>query len=158
MHASEMGIGHSLLRPEFAIFGTGYRMLIDSTMTNGAYELMYFMVPVGTGPPTHIHQHEDECYFITGGQFEVKIGNRSFSVSEGDYVHLPRKIPHCIRNSSKEMSSFLCWVTPGNLGGFFEAIKQPWAKDEKYPGMLNNQGIEQLMNLAAKYDVELLPD
>lgn len=149
--------GCGLMRPEHSIFGIGYKLLVDAETTKGSYELMYFLVPYGLGPPTHVHQNEDECYFITDGKFEATVGDETINVSKGDYLHLPRQIPHTIRNIDEGMSSFLCWVTPGNLGGFFDALKQPWPIGEKYPGMLNNQGIEQLVALAAKFDVKLIP-
>lgn len=145
-------------RPSHSIMGIGYSLLVDSQQTNGNYELMKFVVPPGLGPPTHMHRNEDECYFILDGKFEIKLADELFTVGQGEYLHLPRNVAHGIRNIGENTGSFLCWVIPGNLGGFFEQFKKPWLANELDPPPLTQQDISKLMQAAKDFDLVLLAD
>lgn len=145
-------------RPKFAVVGVGYSKLITSEQTNGQYELLKFVFPKGSGPPRHLHNREDECYYILEGEFEATVGEKTFTISEGEFVHLPRKVPHTIRNLREEMSSFLCWVIPGNMGAFFDRVKKPWPEDAEFAPPLTPEDIHALMEAAKDFDLILFAD
>jgi mannose-6-phosphate isomerase-like protein (cupin superfamily) len=141
-------------RPQEAILGTGYELLIDSASTGGAYELMKFVVPPTLGPPTHMHTREDEHYYFLDGVFEVTIGDQKIDASAGTFLHLPRDVPHGLINVGQTEGSFLCWVIPGNLGGFFGQFKKPWPADQKYPPVLTRDDIQRMTEIAESFGIE----
>ena len=155
-HSLEAIAGSVLDRPTESILGIGYSLLITAQQTGGLYELMKFVVPGGHGPPPHIHQHEDECFYVIEGEFDVTAGGRSLHAVPGTYIHLPRGQAHAFRNTTTAMSSFLCWVMPGNLAGFFDAFKRPWPADAEQPTPVNDEDIQKLLAAASKYGVQIL--
>lgn len=148
-------IPSALVRPERSILGIGYSLLIDSAQTGGAYEVMQFVVPVGHGPPPHVHELEDESFYIVSGEFELTLGERTLRARPGDCIHLPRRTPHSFRNVSGELATFLCWVVPGNLAGFFDAFARPWPKDDSLPPPVSDEDVARMLAAAARYRIEM---
>ena len=155
--ANQQIVGSALERPSDAILGIGYSLLVTAEDTGGAYELMKFSVPNGLGPPPHIHHREDEHFFVLEGEFEVTIGSQTHMAKSGTFLHLPKHVPHGLRATNAELCSFLCWVIPGNLGRFFNSFKKPWPKDSKYPPLLTENDIQDLVRVSKDFDIELLP-
>src|SRR5262245_49481603 len=115
--------GSALERPTDSILGMGYALLISAEQTGGQYELMKFTVPGRQGPPPHVHHNEEECFYVIDGEFDVRIGDATVHAKPGSYIHMPRNVAHGFRNTTDSTGSFLCWVMPGNLAGFFDAFK-----------------------------------
>ncbi len=154
MNPGHVVSGSALERPTEAILGTGYRLLIDSESTGGAYELMKFMVPPTLGPPLHRHTREDEHYYFLNGKFEVAVGDATIEATAGTFLHLPRNVPHGLINIGDSHGSFLCWVIPGNLGKLFGQFTKPWPTDEKFPPVLNRDDILKMTQAALEFGVE----
>ena len=150
------GSGTVLDRPVDAILGIGYSLLVNAEQTGGAYELMKFTVPGDFGPPPHIHRREDECFYVVDGCFDVMVGDETVTAEAGTYIHLPRGVPHSFRNKTSSMASFLCWVLPGNLAGFFDAFKRPWPATEDRPPPVTEQDIGAMLAAATRYDIQIL--
>jgi mannose-6-phosphate isomerase-like protein (cupin superfamily) len=49
----------------------------------------------------HAHDHEDELFLVLEGTFEMQYRARSVSVSEGEFVIVPRGVEHCPRASEE---------------------------------------------------------
>jgi quercetin dioxygenase-like cupin family protein len=141
-------------RPSEAILGTGYELLINSKATDGAYELMKFVVPPGLGPPKHKHTREDEHYFFLEGDFVVSVGDETVTATAGTFLHLPRNIPHGLINVGETEGSFLCWVFPGNLGNLFAKFTKPWPADQKHPPVLKREDIQAMVAAGAEFGIE----
>lgn len=148
-------MGSALPRPNESILGIGYSLLISSEQTGGAYELMRFVVPAGAGAPPHVHTREDEMFYVVEGELEVLYGDTGRRIKAGDYAHLPRGTQHGFRNASSSTASFLCWVVPGNLGGFFDAFKRDWPAEQETPMPPDGEDISKLMKAAVKYGLEI---
>jgi mannose-6-phosphate isomerase-like protein (cupin superfamily) len=148
--------GTSHARPSHSVLGIGYSLLVSSQQTGGAYELMLFLAPAGHGPPPHVHRHEDELFYILEGEFDVLFGERTLHVRPGDYIHLPRGTPHAFRNTTNRNASFLCWVTPGTLGPFFDAFQRDWPADQALPPPVGEEDINKLMAAAARHEIQIL--
>jgi len=143
-------------RASHSILGLGYSLLIDSETTGGAYELMRFDAPAGASPPPHRHRHEDENFLIVEGRFEVSIDGTTHAVGPGDTLHLPRGKAHTFRNVGESMGSFLCWVVPGNLGGFFESFAHEWPAWEELPPALTDEDVQKMLTASEAYEIEII--
>lgn len=62
--------------------------------TEGGHALMRIVVNRGAEPPAHTHSREDESYFILKGSIRYTVGEDSITVNSGEYVYLPKGIPH----------------------------------------------------------------
>ena len=148
--------GSAWERPTSSILGIGYRLVIPADQTDGAYELMQFVVPKNHGPAPHVHHREDECFYVVDGEFEVSVGDQRIPAPAGTCIHLPRNVPHTFLNLSDSMSTFLCWVLPGQLAGFFAAFQRDWPTDQDQPDPVTEDDISRLMAAAAQHDIEIL--
>ncbi|RXH57695.1 cupin domain-containing protein [Granulicella sibirica] len=88
--------------------------------TNGAFDFAESKMKKGTEPPPHIHDREDELFYILAGELKVFADGQVFTVAAGETVFLPRNIPHAYLIQSDECH-VLALITPG---GFFTAINK----------------------------------
>jgi mannose-6-phosphate isomerase-like protein (cupin superfamily) len=66
--------------------------------TGGSTGLFRQTIAPKSGPPTHIHQTEDEFFYVVKGEFKLKLGDRIVSapaqsvmfVPRGDGTHFPK--------------------------------------------------------------------
>ena len=77
---------------------------VNSRSTGGAYCLFERITQPRKGVGLHIHENEDETYYILEGEYEIQCGDQIYSASKGSVAVLPRKIPHASRNISNEVS------------------------------------------------------
>jgi mannose-6-phosphate isomerase-like protein (cupin superfamily) len=56
--------------------------------TGGAISV--FETSIGAGPPLHVHEHEDECFYVLGGAISVRCGGDAYEAGPGSFVFLPR--------------------------------------------------------------------
>jgi quercetin dioxygenase-like cupin family protein len=46
------------------------------------------------GAPSHVHAHEDECFYVLEGTITVECGDDAWTLGPGAFVFLPRGVPH----------------------------------------------------------------
>ena len=73
-----------------------------------------------SGPPTHIHQTEDEFFYVVTGEFKVKLGDRILSAPAQSIMFVPRETAHTFENVGTEPGVLLVGVTPGGFEKMFE--------------------------------------
>lgn len=54
-------------------------------------------LPVGSAPPLHVHDELDDTWYVIEGQMAVRCGDDELVVGAGDWVSMPRGIPHAFR-------------------------------------------------------------
>ncbi|MDY7094863.1 MAG: cupin domain-containing protein [Acidobacteriota bacterium] len=106
------------------IFGLKIVGKIFSDETGGQYSVIVSNVPPGGGPPRHVHQHEDELFYVLRGDFEFFSGDTTVRASKGALLSLPRGLPHGFRNVGEEPGVLINTISPGGFEAFFEAIDQ----------------------------------
>ena len=50
--------------------------------------------PQGSGPPPHVHECEDEAFYVLEGSYGVTVGDDRFDAREGSFIFAPRRVPH----------------------------------------------------------------
>lgn len=145
--------------------GNGKRLwVVDELMTfkasgedtSGAYSLTDSVVPPGGGPPPHIHHREYEAFWVLEGELEVQVGEKSFRAGTGSFVHLPKGIVHTYESVGTEPARFLTLMVPAGLEKFFEEVGKA-GSDATSPPPFEQEDIDELLAVAPKYGVEILP-
>jgi mannose-6-phosphate isomerase-like protein (cupin superfamily) len=54
-------------------------------------------VSPGGGAPLHVHPSLDDSFYLLDGQLAMRCGEHTFLARPGDYVVLPRGVPHTFR-------------------------------------------------------------
>ena len=82
--------------------GSEVAMLAKGEDTGGRFTLMSGEVKRGSEPPPHVHEWEDEFYYVLQGEMEVYCGTDVFRACSGEVIFLPQGIPHafnCVTSS-----------------------------------------------------------
>ena len=132
------------------IFGIEIVGKIMSHQTNGEYSVVVSTTPPDGGPPLHVHENEDELFYVLEGEYEFRCGEKKIRVSKGALVHLPRKLPHGFRNVGKEPGMLMNTIMPGGFEHFFEEVDQ-LPKDMPLER-------KKVQSIASKYGLKFLPD
>jgi mannose-6-phosphate isomerase-like protein (cupin superfamily) len=97
--------------------------------TGGA--LSVFETTIGAGPPLHVHDQEDECFYVLGGELSVRCGSDTFDASAGSFVFLPRGRPHRFWARDRP-AKLLLIIVPGGIEGYFQQINNAATDEERY--------------------------
>jgi quercetin 2,3-dioxygenase len=76
--------------------------------TGGSVGLFRQTIAPKSGPPTHIHQTEDEFFYVVKGEFKIKLGDRIMNAPAQSVIFVPRGTAHTFQNVGSE---------PGVLAG-----------------------------------------
>ena len=87
--------------------------------TGGAYALIETANDPATGVRLHVHEREEETWFVLEGEFVFQVGNQTFRAHPGDYVFGPRGVPHRYANETASIARALILVTPAGFEGFW---------------------------------------
>jgi len=93
-----------------------------SSQTNGEYSVILTETPPNGGPPKHVHAHEDELFYILQGTFLFHCGDQQIEASQGDFIRLPKGIPHSFVNTDSNTGITMNTITPGGFENFFNEI------------------------------------
>jgi len=103
------------------VFDAQISVKISSHDTRGAFAVMETSTPPKSGPPLHLHQREDEWWYILDGNFLFEDGN-TFHAGPGDTVFAPRRTRHTFQNVGTVPGRALVTVVPGGFEMFFQEI------------------------------------
>jgi mannose-6-phosphate isomerase-like protein (cupin superfamily) len=95
-------------------------ILATHEQTGGTLGLFRQTIAPNSGPPTHIHQNEDEFFYVVSGEFSIKVGERTVSAPARSVVFVPRGTAHAFRNVGTQPGELLEGVTPGGFEKMFE--------------------------------------
>ena len=131
--------------PVYSVLGDPVRLVVSQQSTGGAYCVLELTAAPGSGVPAHIHQHEDEVFFIVEGTFEVTLDDEVSQAGPGTIINLPRGQRHGYRNLSPHPGKVWVTVVPGKLEAMFGDL----AGDPPSP--------QRLMEVCQGYGIEFQP-
>ncbi|REG81354.1 cupin domain-containing protein [Algoriphagus antarcticus] len=73
----------------------------------------------GRGTPLHIHNSQDEIFYIIEGAYYFQVGDVKYDLAVGDSIFLPRKIPHAWTQKSEKGRMTVILQPAGKLEDFF---------------------------------------
>lgn len=96
--------------------------------TGGA--LSVFETSIAAGPPLHVHDREDECFYVLDGELSIRCGGEAFDEAAGSFVFLPRGRPHRFWAAGRPARLLLIAV-PGGIEAYFREINAASGDDER---------------------------
>lgn len=121
--------------------------------TEGRYALIEVHGAHGDQPPLHSHHDADEAFFVLEGELEVWAGPTHATLRPGDYVLLPKQVPHCYLVTSRAPARWLMMVTPAGFEQFMLGVSRP-ADEARIPDPSPPPTPEQLERfIAAGVDI-----
>ena len=107
---------------------------ITSRQMDGAYCVCEMTMMPGEGVPRHVHDRDEEFYYVLEGAYEFQAGDERFTGEAGSIVVIPRDVPHEFRNAGDVPARALMIFRPGGFDELLGEIREAAAAgalDEK---------------------------
>lgn len=135
--------------------GTLLHLRATGADTAGAYGLVEEHLYGGFATPRHVQTREDEAFLVMEGEMTFWRGDERLVAHAGDFVFLPRGIPHAFRVDSPRAHAFNL-ISPAGFEHFFADMGQPAAAPVMPPPPDGPPDVERMMGILADYGVEVL--
>ena len=73
----------------------------------------------GKGTPLHIHNSQDEIFYVIEGAYKFQVGGDKYDLITGDSIFLPRQIAHAWTQVSEKGRMTVTLQPAGKLENFF---------------------------------------
>jgi Cupin domain len=108
----------------------------------------------GGAPPLHIHHREDESFLVIAGEITFILGDQRIDATAGDFVFLPKGIPHAFVVTS-ERAEYLASFSPAGAERFFAEIAPRVVPDQPAPSPREPDPVE-FARIAGGYGIEIV--
>ncbi|CAG6390731.1 cupin domain-containing protein [Streptomyces cocklensis] len=120
-------------RAPFWFLGGQARVLLTGAETGNRLALMEFVAPAGHAPPHHVHEDEEEVWFVLDGEVTFFVGDRRHDLAPGQVAHGPRGVPHSYLVRSAQGARIAAVFSPACIEEFFRANGTPVAEAGDMP-------------------------
>jgi mannose-6-phosphate isomerase-like protein (cupin superfamily) len=93
----------------------------SAEQTGGSFSL-FEEVPPMVDTPLHVHEREDELFYVLEGEHVFQVGEKEFRLGPGGVAFGPRDVPHAQRRVVPAEGRVLVLTTPGGFDGFFRRL------------------------------------
>jgi quercetin dioxygenase-like cupin family protein len=101
-----------------------FSFLATGKDTDGTFSLIHCFFRKGFMAPPHYHKLEDESFYLLEGEIDFHVGDKKFKAGAGEFVVLPKNVPHHF-NLISETAKALLLITPAGFEVFFQEFGQP---------------------------------
>jgi quercetin dioxygenase-like cupin family protein len=126
-----------------------------SDQTGGRFGLIEAHELKGSGPPQHVHEREDEGYYVLEGEYTFFVGAETIPAPAGSWVYCPRGTPHTFRCETA-VARTLILIVPGGFESFFLETFGRAPEHRLPPPLEGPPDFEYLGAQAARYGVSIL--
>jgi mannose-6-phosphate isomerase-like protein (cupin superfamily) len=116
--------------------------------TGGSFTIIEENAPLDT--PLHVHEREDELFYVVEGEHVFRVGDREFHAGPGGVVFAPRGVPHAHRRAVPRTGRILTMTSPAGFEGFFRELAEA--------ARAGSAGPEDYARVSEKYGVTWLDD
>jgi mannose-6-phosphate isomerase-like protein (cupin superfamily) len=92
--------------------GQRINLKVTAAESGGEVMIMEDAIDAGAGPPLHVHERENEAYYVLEGEFEFVCGDDRVTGGPGTFVYATRGVPHRYRNVGPSTGRLLFTFTP----------------------------------------------
>ncbi len=123
----------------------GTTVRITSRQTDDAYCVCEMTTMPGESVSLHVHDRDEEFYYILEGAYEFQAGDERFTAEAGSMVVIPRDVPHQFRNAGDVPARALMIFRPGGfdelLGEMRQAAAAGTVEEEQRNAILTKWGV-----------------
>ncbi len=110
------GRPYALRRDEGATYAFGPNFIVKAGEVGPGRRLAFVEMVTARGeePGDHVHETEDEIFYIIEGALGFRCGPESFELAEGGFMFLPRGIQHGFTIRNEGNARVLVLTSPAN--------------------------------------------
>lgn len=132
---------------ELPLAGHPLRVLLTGEASRHAC-VFDWTVPPRFATGLHVHNVQEETFFVLDGTAEWQVGDRVVTAGPGSWLFLPPGVPHDIRNPGEAPIRLLMTVSPPGHEHYFEELSELTAGGKPDPAAIGA--------LRARYDTTQL--
>jgi mannose-6-phosphate isomerase-like protein (cupin superfamily) len=83
------------------------------------------------GAPRHVHERDDECFYVIDGVITVECGDDQWEAGPRSFVYLPRGVPHSWDVVGDEPATVLIITVPAGLEQFLHDFHAVTGSEER---------------------------
>ncbi len=136
--------------------GSLYENLVSAGETGGQLGVSIVTQPPGMASPLHVHTREAEAWFILGGTMTYLADDKLVDLGPGDFIYLPRGVPHGYRTTGSTPVRFLALAVPGKLLDLYDEVGSPAAERRLPDGDAPAGEIARWGELAPQYGLRIV--
>lgn len=125
-----------------------YAVKAGTDDTEGRFSMLEVLVTHDV--PLHIHDSDDESFYLLEGELEVTFEGRAYTAQPGGFTLLPHGVPHAIHRLSAQTPRLLQVSSPGGFEKFAEAVAETMGTGEL--------DLAAMHNIAGRYDMTFLAE
>lgn len=139
------------------VLGGRYTFAARGSDVENAYTLVEVTGPTGFAIPVHLHEQEEEAFYVASGEVTFSIEGELTTVSAGTTAFVPRSVAHAFRLETAD-ARLLLLLTPGAAGheGLFADMGEPARGPGLPPAPEGEPDPERLAEIAARHGTQLL--
>ena len=115
--------------PRYTFREHEFRFLVTGEQSGGSYSLMEIGSPAGSGPGPHVHDAAEEHFVVLEGELHFQVGDKRFTATKGDLVHVPRGVVHTFTVCSSRALTLATYTPAGEELTFMEAAVRAEAEE-----------------------------
>ena len=91
----------------------------------------------GAAAPLHVHVDVDDSFYLLRGQLAMRCGDDTFVANAGDYVSLPKGVPHALSNVGAQEAVLLQTHDAASFLAFIRRVGIPCDQPQPDPASLD---------------------
>ncbi|WP_426563858.1 cupin domain-containing protein [Angustibacter sp. McL0619] len=113
--------------------GSLFETLLSASDSGGELGVSVVTQPPGIATPLHLHANESEAIYLLAGTMTYRAGDEVHRLAEGDFVFLPKGVPHAFRITGRTPAKVVALTVPGGLLSLYDEVGVP-ATERRLPG------------------------
>ena len=129
--------------------GTKMHLKVSENDSEGKYSLIEMTHPPNIGPALHIHPKAPEAYYVLDGNYTIQCGERTFHAKAGEFVFIPKGVPHKYQSGSKGGKAL--FISPAGLEKYFKEVADilqtgqiAWASEQEIARRCGQEFLDSL--------------
>lgn len=135
------------------VAGDLHRYMLTGEDTNGAMTVHETVVAPYSGPPPHLHDNEDELFYVLEGEFVILDSHRTIRATPGTLVYSRRGNLHTYRNVGDGPGRLLVILAPAGFEDFAREVGEPVISGEETPDTATDPS--RIAKVAARHGIKV---
>lgn len=144
-------------RPAWWLLGGRYTFIATGADTEGRMAVAETLVPPEGSPPLHVHEREDETFYVIEGRVTVILDGTEIPLGPGGSAVGPRGVPHTFRVEGPAPARMLVACAPAGFEEFVAALGEPAAGPGLPPPPAGPPDVERIAAVAEAHGIRFPP-